>query len=171
MRFLLSLRAAIAVIALPGVVAGYVPFRLLRSTGSPLTPKPSASAFLASLLLLLGALVLLRCIWDFFASGKGTLAPIDPPVHLVVQGLYRFTRNPMYNGVLIILLAESWLFGSVILLKYALAVFLVFHLVVVLYEERTLESRFGESYRRYLRSVPRWGFRVRPFSEGTGSTA
>jgi hypothetical protein len=56
---------------------------------------------------------LLRCVWDFFAKGKGTLAPIDPPRVLVVSGLYRFTRNPMYNGVLALTLGEAWLFGSV----------------------------------------------------------
>src|SRR5258706_10777414 len=117
------------------------------------------------------ALVLLRCVWDFFVIGKGTLAPIDPPRFLVVQGLYRFTRNPVYNGVIALILGEAWLFGSVALVEYALLVLVFFHLLVVFHEEPTLESQFGESYRAYRRAVPRWGFTTRPFQESTGSTA
>jgi protein-S-isoprenylcysteine O-methyltransferase Ste14 len=77
----------------------------------------------------------------------------------------------MYNGVLALILGEAWLFGSMSLLKYALLVFVLFHLFVVLYEEPALTSQFGESYRAYRRAVPRWGFTTRPFQEGTGSTA
>jgi protein-S-isoprenylcysteine O-methyltransferase Ste14 len=77
----------------------------------------------------------------------------------------------MYNGVLALILGEAWLFGSMSLLKYALLVFVLFQLFVVLYEEPALTSQFGESYRAYRRAVPRWGFTTRPFQEGTGSTA
>jgi protein-S-isoprenylcysteine O-methyltransferase Ste14 len=77
----------------------------------------------------------------------------------------------MYNGVLALLLGEAWLFDSVSLLEYALLVFVLFHLFVVLYEEPALTSQFGESYRAYRRAVPRWGFTTRPRQEGTGSTA
>ena len=96
--------------------------------------------------------------WDFFAMGKGTLGPIDPPRVLVVSGLYRFTSNPMYNGVLAVIMGEAWLF-------------VLFHLFVVLYEEPALTSQFGDSCRVYRRAVPRRGFRTRPFQGGTGSTA
>jgi hypothetical protein len=95
----------------------------------------SLSSVGASILAIAGTVVLLRCVWDFFAKGKGTLAPIDPPRVLVVSGLYRFTRNPMYNGVLALILGEAWLFGSVSLLKYALLVLVLFHLFVVLSDE------------------------------------
>src|SRR5262245_60043487 len=163
MRFLLALRAVFFVLLLPGSVAGYIPFGILRSENALRNPDLSLSSILAATLVVVGISVLLRCVWDFFATGKGTLAPIDPPRVLVVSGLYRFTRNPMYNGVLAVIAGEAWLFGSVSLVKYALLVFVLFHLFVVLYEEPALTSQFGESYRVYRRAVPRWGFRTRPF--------
>src|SRR6185312_4881458 len=171
MRFLLPLRAIFFVLLLPGTVAGYIPFGILDSEHRLRVLELSLSSVGAGILAIAGALVLLRCVWDFFARGKGTLAPIDPPRVLVVSGLYRFTRNPMYNGVLALLLGEAWLFGSVSLLEYALVVIILFHLFVVFYEEPALTSQFGESYQAYRRAVPRWGFTTRPFREGPGSTA
>jgi protein-S-isoprenylcysteine O-methyltransferase Ste14 len=171
MRLLLALRAIFFVLLLPGTVAGYVPFGILSAADQVRVPELSLSAAGAGIVAIAGAVVLLRCVWEFFAKGKGTLAPIDPPRVLVVSGLYRFTRNPMYNGVIALIVGEAWLFGSVPLLQYALLVLVVFHLWVVLYEEPTLTSQFGESYRVYRRAVPRWGFTTRPFQEGTGSTA
>src|ERR1044071_2788459 len=170
MRFLLALRAIFFVLLLPGSVAGYIPFGILRSENGLRIPRLSPSSISASILVVVGAIVLLRCVWDFFTTGKGTLAPVDPPRVLVVGGLYRFTRNPMYNGVLALILGEAWLFGSVPLLKYALLVLVLFHLFVVLYEEPALSSQFGESYRAYRRAVPRWGFTTRPFQERTVSS-
>jgi protein-S-isoprenylcysteine O-methyltransferase Ste14 len=171
MRFLLALRAIFFVLLLPGAVAGYIPFGILDNEDRLRVPEMCFSSVGAGILAIAGALVLLRCVWDFFARGKGTLAPIDPPRVLVVSGLYRFTRNPMYNGVLALVLGEAWLFGSVSLLEYALVVIILFHLFVVFYEEPALTSQFGESYRAYRRAVPRWGFTTRPYKEGTGSTA
>jgi len=113
MRFLLALRAIFFVLLLPGTVAGYIPFGILSTAGRLRAPELSLSSVGASILVIAGTVVLLRCVWDFFAKGKGTLAPIDPPRVLVVSGLYRFTRNPMYNGVLALTLGEAWLFGSV----------------------------------------------------------
>ena len=171
MRLLLALRALFFVLLLPGTVAGYIPFSILRAGNLLRVPDLGLASVCAAVFAITGALVLLRCVWDFFATGRGTLAPVDPPRHLVVCGLYRYTRNPMYNGVLALILGEAWLFGSESLLKYALLVLVLFHLFVVLYEEPALTSQFGESYRAYRRAVPRWGFTTRPFQEGTGSTA
>jgi len=153
MRFLLALRAIFFVLLLPGTVAGYVPFCILSAADQVRVPELSLSSAGASIVAIAGAVVLLRCVWDFFAKGRGTLAPIDPPRVLVVSGLYRFTRNPMYNGVLALILGEAWLFGSMSLLKYALLVFVLFHLFVVFYEEPALTSQFGESYRVYRRAL------------------
>ena len=75
-------------------------------------PELSLSSAGASIVAIAGAVVLLRCVWDFFAKRRGTLAPIDPPRVLILSGLYRFTRNPMYNGVLALILGEAWLFGN-----------------------------------------------------------
>ncbi len=77
----------------------------------------------------------------------------------------------MYNGVIALILGEAWLFRSIGLAEYAVLVLILFHLFVVLYEEPTLESLFGESYRAYRRAVPRWGFTTRPFQESTRSGA
>lgn len=88
--------------------------------------------------------------------GHGTLSLIDAPRHLVVQGLYRYVRNPMYIGVLMVLLGEALYFQSVVLGEYAVGFFVVINLVIVLIEEPTLRSRFGESYERYCRAVRRW---------------
>jgi protein-S-isoprenylcysteine O-methyltransferase Ste14 len=167
MKALLALRSLLFVILLPGTVAGYIPWRILHSSGHVVVPRLSVSSVLAGCVALIGLCVLLRCVWDFFSSGRGTLAPIDPPRQLVVGGLYRFTRNPMYNGVVAMLLGEAWLFRSIPLLQYAVVIFVLFHLFVVIYEEPALESKFGESYRAYRAKVPRWGFTARPFASNT----
>jgi protein-S-isoprenylcysteine O-methyltransferase Ste14 len=163
-RYWLALRAVLAVVLLPGTVAVYLPYLLLSDRGPLQLPQFSVAAMLSALLLLAGAAVLLRCVWDFFASGQGTLAPVDPPTHLVVQGLYRYTRNPMYNGVLAMLLGQAGLFQSLTLLAYAGVVAGCFHVFVLLYEEPALAAQFGQAYQDYRQAVPRWGFCRRPFS-------
>ena len=109
----------------------------------------------------LGGMAVLMCDWDFAASGKGTPAPIDPPRTLVRRGLYRAVRNPMYVGVVTVLLGESLVFNSVCLLVYAIGLWLAFHLFVVLYEEPTLRRTFGMEYQNYCATVPRWIPRLR----------
>ncbi|HEU4939070.1 MAG TPA: isoprenylcysteine carboxylmethyltransferase family protein [Vicinamibacterales bacterium] len=162
---MLAFRSILFVFLIPGTVAGYIPFLILQSSADQLRPRASIGSGLAACLIALGAAVLLRCVWDFFAAGRGTLAPFDPPRHLVVSGLYRFTRNPMYNGVALVLIGEAWLFRSLALWKYAALVFVMFNVMVLAYEEPTLESQFGESFRIYKRAVPRWGFTTRAFPE------
>lgn len=163
MQAFLALRSVLFVILIPGTVVGYIPLQILQNATQTVAPAWSLTSLPAAGLFLVGVSVLLRCVWDFFAAGRGTLAPFDPPKILVASGLYRFTRNPMYNGVLAALAGEAWLFRSVPLLEYAALMFLIFHLVVVIYEEPTLVSQFGDSYRVYRRAVPRWGFTLRPF--------
>jgi protein-S-isoprenylcysteine O-methyltransferase Ste14 len=94
--------------------------------------------------------------------GKGTPAPIAPPKNLVIKGLYKHVRNPQYVGILAILFGEALVFQSATLLVYATPVFLIFHTAIVYYEEPTLRRKFGESYRLYCDTVPRWIPRVRP---------
>jgi len=171
MNSFLAFRSLLFLALFPGVVAGYVPYRILFESGRLHLPALSMTSISAMALTVSGVLILLRCVWDFFAGGKGTLAPIDPPRHLVVRGLYRYTRNPMYNGVVIILIGEAWLFASSSVLRYAALVLVAFHLFVVLYEEPALEAQFRESYVAYRRSVPRWGFTTHAYEAGTGSTA
>jgi protein-S-isoprenylcysteine O-methyltransferase Ste14 len=88
--------------------------------------------------------------------GRGTLAPVDPPKRLVAAGLYRWVRNPMYVAVVWTLIGHALWFASGALWIYTALVFAGFHLFVTLYEEPSLERRFGESYLRYREAVPRW---------------
>ena len=146
---------------IPGTVAVYIPSRILGGFDRHHVVRPPFEAAAAATLIAIGALVLLRCVWDFFAFGRGTLAPIDPPRQLVVRGLYRYTRNPMYNAVLTMLLGQAWLFHSFALLQYAALMLVIFHTVVIAYEEPALDMQFGESYRAYRAAVPRWGATLR----------
>jgi protein-S-isoprenylcysteine O-methyltransferase Ste14 len=152
----LTLRSLFFTIVVPGTVAVLIPY-LIVSRGSDSVAGPWTPLHLLSLVtMVVGAAILVRCIWDFAAKGRGTLAPIDPPKQLVVQGLYRYVRNPMYLGVLLLLLGQSAFFQSVALVQYTVAWFIVVNLFVVLYEEPSLRRRFGDSYERYFRSVHRW---------------
>jgi protein-S-isoprenylcysteine O-methyltransferase Ste14 len=151
-------KTLIFTLLVPGTVTVLVPYWLLRHPHFALACASPRNLFsyLGVVGIALGAAVSLWCAWDFAVKGGGTPAPIDPPKELLVNGLYRYVRNPMYVGVLIVLLGEAFLFCSVDLLFYSFIMLAVFHLFVVLYEEPTLAKKFGESYRRYLLEVPRW---------------
>lgn len=152
---MLVLRSIFFTLLLPGTVTLLVPYLILSDARAAPARRPLlAWAGLAPLVA--GAGVLLRCIWDFAAAGRGTLAPVDPPTVLVVRGPYRYVRNPMYVGVLWVLLGEAMLFWSVPLLVYAAAFFAMAHAFVTLYEEPALRRRFGASYEAYARDVRRW---------------
>lgn len=107
-------------------------------------------------LVALGTIGLLWCIRDFYVSGKGTLAPWASPRELVVTGLSRYSRNPMYVAVVMILLGWAVSFLSYALLAYAFAVLIAFHLRVVLGEEPWLFSTYGAAWQQYIGHVRRW---------------
>lgn len=134
----------------PGVVMVLVPFLIIRRT------QTDVFGWWGLLPMAAGAGALGWCIRDFAVTGRGTLAPIDPCQQLVVTGLYRYVRNPMYLGVLLVLLGEAAVFGSRWLLGYAGLVFGAFHAMVVGYEERALRRRFGAAYEQYCQAVQRW---------------
>jgi protein-S-isoprenylcysteine O-methyltransferase Ste14 len=100
--------------------------------------------------------LLLWCVRDFYVAGKGTLAPWSPPQHLVVKGLYRLSRNPMYIAVLLVISGWALGFHSRALALYALGVLVAFHLRVIINEERFLARTHGVEWVRYKASVPRW---------------
>ena len=137
----------------PGMVAGYIPLVLLRNGPQVET---GVFAYLAVPLWLIGAAILLWSFWNFLREGRGTPAPIDPPKELVAVGFYRYVRNPMYVGVLAMILGHFLWFGYWNLFLYAVLVFLAFHTFVTLYEEPTLKRMFGAAYDDYRRRVPRW---------------
>lgn len=155
------LKTLVFVILVPGTVLLLVPYLLLAKD----VPRPAGLVnWLALVPCALGAAILLKCAWDFAVVGLGTPAPIDPTKSLVVSGLYRFVRNPMYVGVDLVLLGEAVLLSSLRLLEYALLVGIGFHLFVLAYEEPTLRKQFGASYQAYCQAVPRWIPRPTPWS-------
>lgn len=152
---LLALRSMLWTILLPGVFAGYVPWRYFGVSQVQLDLSDPLH-LLGLLLIAIGAALLGACIWEFARRGRGTLSPVDPPKELVVHGLYRYVRNPMYLSVSTIAFGEAVLARSTALLVYWAIFFTVVNLFVVLYEEPTLRSQFGESYERYTQRVGRW---------------
>ena len=157
------LKTALFVILVPGTVLVWIPYMLLRKA---IPWPPGWFNWLALAPLASGAAILLNCAWEFAVAGLGTPAPIDPPKTLVVSGLYRFVRNPMYVGVALVLFSMAALFSSLRLLEYALIVWAAFSLFVVAYEEPALRRQFGAPYQRYCEAVPRWIPRLTPGSPG-----
>jgi protein-S-isoprenylcysteine O-methyltransferase Ste14 len=128
-----------------------VPLLMLR-------PRSSESSFqpIALFPVLIGTFLLLWCVRDFYVAGKGTLAPWDPPRSLVVVGLYRWSRNPMYVAVSLILVGWAVAYSSRPLLIYALAVMALFHLRVIFGEEPWLARTHGQQWQEYRARVRRW---------------
>ena len=110
-------------------------------------------------LLLAGGLALLNCFVVIKKFGQGTPVPTEPPKKLVTQGLFQFTRNPMYLALFAVILGEFFYFGTLLLFIYFLFIFLSFHLYVVKKEEPELEKRFGQEYLEYKKKTPRWLFK------------
>jgi protein-S-isoprenylcysteine O-methyltransferase Ste14 len=143
----------------PCSVVAWIPAWLFR--GSSLAPAGGWLGAAGAVLIVAGGAAYLWCAVEFAARGGGTPAPIDPPKGLVTTGLYRFVRNPMYQGVLAILAGETALFRAIEFAVYGVLVWFCFHLFVVLYEEPAQSRRFGAAYEAYRRTVPRWGCRIR----------
>lgn len=140
-------------IFVPGLFIGYIPSHYL--VFGPALPAGLTNCF-ALPHWLLGGLMILWCFWDFLVKGKVTPAPIDPPRQLVVSGLYRFVRNPMYVGVVLALLGNFLWFGFWSMLIYVSFFFVAFHMFILVYEEPNLRQRFGTAYENYCHAVPRW---------------
>lgn len=138
----------------PGIVLVYIPWRITRFHIAP--DQPLATLFFAGLLITAGLFPLLESIVRFIAVGRGSLVPTLPPQHLVVTGLYRYVRNPMYVGGLIVLAGEALLFRSHDLLIYFAFVCLLMNLFVLLYEEPKLTRTFPSEYPLYKQHVRRW---------------
>jgi protein-S-isoprenylcysteine O-methyltransferase Ste14 len=153
--FWLAVRSLFWAAVLPGLFAGYVPWRFFGVAGVQLNLLRPIH-LIALLCIGLGMGLLAACIWEFARSGRGTLAPVDPPRELVVPGLYRYVRNPMYLSVTLIVLGEVLLTGSRGLLLYWVIWFLAVNLFVRFYEEPDLRRRFGPSYEHYTGAVERW---------------
>ncbi len=157
------LGSAIFLVVAPGTLAVYLPWTISRWHFEP----PLLGFFLfrviGVLMIAAGLPVLLDSFARFAIQGLGTPAPIAPPQHLVITGLYRFVRNPMYVAVLLLIFGQGLLFGSVGLLEYGIVIWLGFFAFVVLYEEPTLRRKFGAEYEEFCAEVPRWIPRLKPW--------
>ena len=149
---MLLLKNLLFTFVVPGTVAVYLPLLLVGERAA----AGGVARIAAVAVLALGVSIYAWCVWDFARFGRGTPDPIDAPKRLVVRGLYRRSRNPMYVGVLAVILGWSLWFGAPVLAGYAAAVFSVFQAFVVLYEEPHLEDEFGDAYRAYRSEVRRW---------------
>jgi protein-S-isoprenylcysteine O-methyltransferase Ste14 len=159
-------RALSFVVAVQLTVIGAIPWLLARV--GPRLPM-GLWHWLGIVPLAIGGLALLWCNWAFVVRGRGTAAPYDPPRELVVQGLYRHVRNPMYVSAVLIVLGIGLWTGAASLFGYSLLLALSYHLFVRYYEEPHLQRVFGQSYAEYCAGVPRWWPRVTPWLRGRSS--
>ena len=137
----------------PTLVAGLVPWLL---TGWDADDQPLALRILGVVLLVLGAALVIETTTRFALQGRGTPAPWAPPEQFVARGSYRVMRNPMYVGVLALIVGQALLLGREVLFAWAAAAWLLFHLFVLFEEEPGLRRRFGAEYADYCARVARW---------------
>ena len=145
------IKTLLAFLALPGIFGIMMPVALAIAD-----PWRTKGFFVGAVVIAIGIIALIWCVRDFYISGKGTLAPWAPPQNLVVVGLYRYTRNPMYIGVLLIVSGIALLAGSPIVLGYFVSLAVGFHLRVIWREEIWLATHFGVEWLKYKESVSRW---------------
>src|SRR5215510_2362330 len=126
----LALRSLFWTVALPGMVAGYVPWRYVGLSHASISWRDPVQ-LVGVLFVIAGATVLAACIWEFARRGRGTLSPVDPPKQLVVQGLYRYVRNPMYVGVTTMLLGELLITRTAAFALYGAGWFIVVNLFII----------------------------------------
>jgi protein-S-isoprenylcysteine O-methyltransferase Ste14 len=144
----LFVRAVLALLALPGVVAFAIPVWVIA-------PEQGVRNPVGLVIVVGGTFILLSCVRDFYGAGRGTLAPWSPPRHVVTVGLYRYSRNPMYVGVIMILIGWAVTFASRAHTVYAAILTIVFYLRVVLFEEPWLARTHGEAWHVYRQHVRR----------------
>ena len=153
-------RALLAVLVLPALFAGLVPWIV-----AALDPWRGGGTLLGAAVIALGIGLLALCVRDFLVIGRGTLAPWDPPRRLVVVGLYRFVRNPMYLALFFIVVGVAITAGSPLVLAYLFVGAIAIVIRTIGFEEPQLAARFGDDYARYRAGVPRWLPRLTPWQD------
>ena len=148
----LAIRNILFSIVVPGAGGVYVPWLILTRDGA----SPAPAAWYATAIIAIGVALYVACVRVFAVVGRGTPGVWDAPRQVVAAGPYRWVRNPIYIGALLIVSGEAWLFLSVDLLVYAGVLAIAFHLLIIGYEEPRLRARFGEQYEAYRRAVSRW---------------
>ncbi len=154
---MLILRSLLSFLALPALFCLFLPPVLAY-----LDPNSGAGYKFGYLFMIFGLGIVVWCAHDFYSAGKGTLAPWDPPTHLVSVGLYRFTRNPIYIGDLILVAGWALVTGSSWIGSYFIILAIGFHLRVISYEEPWLARNFPLEWAEYSQNVPRWIPRLKP---------
>jgi len=160
-RVFAVLESALFLVLVPGTVVGLVPWWISRWRVEPPLAGFAPVRLLGALLVAVGVAVLLDSTARFALQGLGTPAPVLPTRHLVVTGLYRHVRNPMYVAVVSAIAGQGLILGNLRVLGYAALVWLGFHLFVLLYEEPVLRATFGAEYEAFRAAVPRWVPRLR----------
>jgi protein-S-isoprenylcysteine O-methyltransferase Ste14 len=148
----------------PGIVAGLVPWWLTGWEKEEPLPGWALVRILGWVLVAAGVVVVVQAFARFVHEGIGTPAPVAPTEHLVVGGLYRYVRNPMYLAVAATIVGQALILGQPLLLLYAGAFLLTVAAFVRWYEEPTLRRQFGADYEAYLRAVPGWWPRRTPWN-------
>jgi protein-S-isoprenylcysteine O-methyltransferase Ste14 len=144
-----------AFLVAPATIAALIPW-LLTGWHMRVIAGALAQETIGGILVLCGLVMLLDSFVRFVLDGLGTPAPIAPTQTLVIRGFYRYVRNPMYFALIAMVAGQAILFGSWVLLGYALVIWTMTHAFVVLYEEPRLRRRFGSQYEAYCAKVPRW---------------
>ena len=158
-----AIGSAVFFVLAPGMVVGLIPWLLTRWQVREPLPYWMFMRALGAVLLVAGLITLVGAFVRFVVEGLGTPAPVAAPDRLVVGGVYRYVRNPMYVAVLVAIVGQALLLGRLVLLLYAAGAWLVIAAFVRFYEEPTLTSRFGAEYEAYRRAVPAWWPRLRPW--------
>ena len=153
----LLVRNLLFTILYPGIVAGLIPYwMVLERSEIPPLDELTIHHYAGLAAFIIGLVILITCILSFAVQGQGTLSPLDPTRRLVTKGLYKFSRNPMYVGVMLILTGEALAALSSDLGYYAIIIFVFFNLFILLHEEPRLRRVFGEEYTAYCHQVRRW---------------
>jgi protein-S-isoprenylcysteine O-methyltransferase Ste14 len=158
-RLFAVLRSIVVSIIFLSIWTWFVP-RWVVGNGAFESPRP-----LGWIVIALGVVIAFGCALEFAWRGIGTPAPFDPPRRLVITGLYRWVRNPMYVGLGVILLGEAITFPrlTITMLVLIASLWLATTLFIITFEEPTLRAKFGDDYAAYCRNVRRWIPRLRPF--------
>lgn len=142
----------------------WIPYEILSASGHDLEWNSTAIQYVGLVFIFPGAVAYLWCSGSFVIHAKGTPIPFTPTKELVVTGLYKFVRNPLYIAGTLVLSGETLLFQSKGLFIYTIVMFGIFH-IHVLMEETHLENTFGNKYEQYRRSVPRWIPRFKSYKD------
>ena len=162
-KVLAIIGSAVFLVIAPGFVAGLVPWWISHwRLEAPFFGMP-LFRLAGGALILMGVAGLLDSFVRFAVQGLGTPAPVFPTRHLVITGLYRYVRNPIYVAVVSTILGQGLVLGNLTLLEYGGLVWLLFHLFVLVYEEPTLRASFGSEYKNFCAEVPRWIPRFTPW--------